>query len=348
MCTALRANGIVDTDGYRKLGRNQLRVGMFPAIEPADVEALTACIDAVVDALDRAYPDRVNVDEVLTFDSDEIAPLRSPVMVIALTGLFDIAGAATSALDRFAPADIAVTIGEIDPDPFYDFTQERPQVEVEEGEVRVIRWPENRFDVVRGPPAGATWWCWSEPNRTCTGAPIRPASAPSSNDSGARRSSRSAPRPSRCRTPACRWSPAAPPMPTWPAGSASGSRSYQGVTGVAGVIHADLAAAGVPSVSLRVGVPHYLMNTEHPQAVAALQTHLSHVLNVPVPADADVANEIARWRALHDEVVAGDLQLQMYVRMLEQEHDRRAEASIPSADDLGSQFEQFLRDHRDD
>ncbi len=51
VCAALRANGIVDTDGYRKLGRNQLRVGMFPAIEPADVEALTVCIDAVVAAL---------------------------------------------------------------------------------------------------------------------------------------------------------------------------------------------------------------------------------------------------------------------------------------------------------
>jgi phosphoserine aminotransferase len=51
VCTALRANGIVDTDGYRKLGRNQLRVGMFPAIEPGDVEALTVCIDAVVDQL---------------------------------------------------------------------------------------------------------------------------------------------------------------------------------------------------------------------------------------------------------------------------------------------------------
>jgi phosphoserine aminotransferase len=48
---ALRANGILDTDSYRKLGRNQLRVGMFPAIEPADVEALTTCIDHVVAAL---------------------------------------------------------------------------------------------------------------------------------------------------------------------------------------------------------------------------------------------------------------------------------------------------------
>jgi phosphoserine aminotransferase len=44
----LRANGVVDTEPYRKLGRNQLRIGMFPAIEPEDISALTACIDYVV------------------------------------------------------------------------------------------------------------------------------------------------------------------------------------------------------------------------------------------------------------------------------------------------------------
>ncbi|MFF9076384.1 MULTISPECIES: phosphoserine transaminase [unclassified Streptomyces] len=48
---ALRANGIVDTEPYRKLGRNQLRVAMFPAIDPADVQALTACIDYVIEKL---------------------------------------------------------------------------------------------------------------------------------------------------------------------------------------------------------------------------------------------------------------------------------------------------------
>ena len=47
----LRANGIVDTEPYRKLGRNQLRIGMFPAVEPDDVDALTACIDHVVQEL---------------------------------------------------------------------------------------------------------------------------------------------------------------------------------------------------------------------------------------------------------------------------------------------------------
>ena len=45
----LRANGIVDTEPYRKLGRNQLRIGMFPAVDPPDVRALTACIDWVVE-----------------------------------------------------------------------------------------------------------------------------------------------------------------------------------------------------------------------------------------------------------------------------------------------------------
>ncbi len=45
----LRANGVVDTEPYRKLGRNQLRIGMFPAVEPDDVSALTACIDWVVE-----------------------------------------------------------------------------------------------------------------------------------------------------------------------------------------------------------------------------------------------------------------------------------------------------------
>ena len=48
---ALRENGILDTSGYRKLGRNQLRVGVFPSVEPADVAALTNCVDYVVGQL---------------------------------------------------------------------------------------------------------------------------------------------------------------------------------------------------------------------------------------------------------------------------------------------------------
>jgi phosphoserine aminotransferase len=49
LAKTLRANGIVDTEPYRKLGRNQLRIALYPAVEPADVEALTACIDYVIE-----------------------------------------------------------------------------------------------------------------------------------------------------------------------------------------------------------------------------------------------------------------------------------------------------------
>jgi phosphoserine aminotransferase len=53
LASTLRANGIVDVEPYRKLGRNQLRVGMFPTVDPADVEALTACIDWVIENVDE-------------------------------------------------------------------------------------------------------------------------------------------------------------------------------------------------------------------------------------------------------------------------------------------------------
>ena len=51
VAAVLRENGIVDTESYRKLGRNQLRIGMFPAVDPDDVAALTACVDYVAERL---------------------------------------------------------------------------------------------------------------------------------------------------------------------------------------------------------------------------------------------------------------------------------------------------------
>ena len=51
VAAVLRANGIVDTESYRKLGRNQLRIGLFPAVDPADLAALTACVDYVAERL---------------------------------------------------------------------------------------------------------------------------------------------------------------------------------------------------------------------------------------------------------------------------------------------------------
>jgi hypothetical protein len=290
----------------------------------------------------------VNVDDVLELETEGLTPLRSPVMLIGLTGLFDIGGAATTAVDRFAPAETAVTVGEVDPDPFYDFTQERPHVELDDGEVRVIRWPENRFDVVTGRGGrDLVVLVGVEPHlawRTYADCIVRVATelgceAVVTVGSAAEGVPHT-------RTPLVTGSTTDPGLAR---SLGIGQPSYQGVTGVIGVVQTALADAGIPSVSLRVGIPHYLMNAEHPQAVASLQTHLSHVLGVPVPDDdGELAGDIDRWRLLHDEVVESDTQLQMYVRMLEADHDRRAEAAIPTADDIGAQFERFLDEQRDD
>lgn len=60
VANVLRSNGIVDVEPYRKLGRNQLRVGMFTSVEPSDVEALTACIDWTVERLATSQPSPTN------------------------------------------------------------------------------------------------------------------------------------------------------------------------------------------------------------------------------------------------------------------------------------------------
>jgi proteasome assembly chaperone (PAC2) family protein len=284
----------------------------------------------------------MELGEVIGFNSAEIGELRSPVMVVALRGWFDVASVATGAVEQLMRGRRRVTVAELDPDPFYDFTQERPMVEIHDGALRVIRWPENRFDLSRGDGRDLVMMIGAEPHlhwRTYAASITEVAQRLGCEavvTVGA--AAEAVPH---TRTPLVTGSTTTAELAARLGLSAP---SYQGITGLAGVLQAELEAAGFPAVSLRVGIPHYLMNAEHPQAVAALHSHLGHVLGVQV--DSDHRDEIGRWRSLHDEVVDNDPQLAMYVEMLEQDFDRRAEESIPSAEDLGDQFEQFLRDQR--
>ncbi len=286
----------------------------------------------------------MNAVDVLSFGTGDIGGLDRPVMIVGLEGWFDMAGAATQAVTAFTAADHAVTVGSIDPDPFYDFTQQRPHVTVDD-DVREIVWPTNEFILQRNVAhRDIVGLIGVEPHlywRTYVEAIVAVADALG------------------CEAVVTVGS-AAEAIPHTRMPSVTGSTadaelarrlglvapSYQGITGVVGVLQAELEARRIPSISLRVGIPHYLTNAEHPMATAALAHHLSHVLDVP--ADAELSDQIDSWRDVHDEIVAGDEQLQIYVKMLEAEFDRRSEAAIPSADDLGDEFEQFLRNLRDD
>ena len=272
--------------------------------------------------------------------------MRDPVLVVALRGWFDVAGVATGALEWSVQDRDVVVVGSIDPDPFFDFTQERPETYLDEDGDRHIRWPENDFVVARVPEGSRDLVLMSgvEPHlqwttfadcivecarklkcevvvtvgATADGVPHTRSPhvvGSSTNTALARRLGLSRPQ-------------------------------YQGPTGVVGVIHERLEREGITAVSLRVGVPHYLANAQHPKSSAALLRHLEHVLGVPT-AHGEMYEEIQRWEELHDAAVEGDDQTLSYLTILEDEYDRRTEETVASGESLAAEFEKFLREQQD-
>ena len=289
----------------------------------------------------------ISVNEVLESYWDDIAPLRNPVMLVALRGLFDIGGVATSALDWMLKERDALVIADIDPDPFFDFTQERPEQFIDEDGEKQIRWPENEFMIIRYPEGARDMIVLNgiEPHvswNTFTQCVVSVAQGLGCNlvvSLGA----------------------AAEQVPHKRVPLVVGSTTnedlamrlglsrpqYQGPTGVAGVMLDALDRAGIPSVSLRVGVPHYLMHAQHPKSAAALLQHLQHVLGIPTD-HTNLVDEMSRWQELHDAAVEGDPEASAYVKMLERRHDQLIEKTLASGDDLAAELEEFLRGQSDD
>ena len=192
---------------------------------------------------------------VLTTAYEQLAPLHRPIMVLALRGLFDIAEVATDAVDTLAEGQVAPVVATIDPDPFFDFTQERPQVEFDDDDVRIVRWPENEFRVARFPNHAhdLVLLAGVEPHlryATFADAIIEVATALG------------------CEavvTIGAALEEAPHTRPTHVVGSSTNdglvaalglSRpQYQGFTGLVGVLQERLDLSGIPAVSLRAGVP---------------------------------------------------------------------------------------------
>ena len=285
--------------------------------------------------------------EVMEADWDAVGALRDPVLVIALRGWFDVAGVATGALEWCIQDRSVTVVASIDPDPFFDFTQERPEAFIDEDGDRHIRWPENDFLVVRFPDGARDLVLMSgvEPHLHWTTFADCIVEAAQQLKCGV----------------VVTVGAAAEGVPHTRSPQVFGSTTngalarrlglsrpqYQGPTGVVGVIQERLDREGLVGVSLRVGVPHYLSNAQHPKSSAALLRHLEHVLGVPT-SHGLMYEEIQRWEELHDAAVDGDQQTEQYVKMLEEEYDRRTEASVPSGEDLAAEFERFLREQDDE
>ena len=289
----------------------------------------------------------LSVEEVLETYWDDIEPLRNPVMLVALRGLFDIGGVATSALDWMLKERDFAVVADIDPDPFFDFTQERPEVFTDTDGDRQIRWPENEFTVIRYPEGARDMVVLNGVEPHVSWAVFTQSVVEVAKGLGC--------------TLVISLGAAAEQVPhsrvPFVVGSTTNSDlasrlglsrpQYQGPTGVAGVLLYALDQAKIPNISLRVGVPHYLMHAQHPKSAAALLQHLQHVLGIPTD-HANLQQEISRWQELHDAAVEGDPQASAYVQMLEHRHDQLVEKNMPTGDDLAAELEEFLRNQSDD
>lgn len=275
----------------------------------------------------------------------ELPDLRAPILVTAFEGLFDVGGAATGALESLRGSG-AVEVGHVDADIFFDFTEHRPVIRLGDDGERRIEWPDHRIHVLRLPDEARDlvlidgvephlrWRTFSE-----TIAEIADrVEAAMVVTLGAMIAE----------VPHTR-----PPTVT---GSTSDAElatvmrldqpSYQGPTGVIGVLHEHLERRGFPAVSLRASVPHYVSGSPNPKASRALLERFERVTGLPTRW-AELAHEALEWEQRVDEAMADDDDVVAYVRNLEARYDREAESSLPDADDLAAEFERYLRQQDD-
>ena len=277
-----------------------------------------------------------------TADDQLAAGLDRPILVVAFRGLFDAAGSATSAVEWLAERLGSVQVGDVDPETFFDFTQERPVVESDDHDVRWIRWATNRVLAVRTAEGQRDLVLVSgvEPHlrwRTFTEALLE-AAIRSESRMVVTLGSMSGMSP-HTRPPAVTGSSTNRDL----ADRLGLDRpSYQGPTGVVGVLHDTLDRAGVPVISLRVSVPYYLPDSPNPKATRALLRRFEQVSGIDT-AHADLDGPAAEWQSRVDQAVAGDDEVSTHVRRLESQVDQ-SEDLMPRGDDLAAELEAFLRE----
>ena len=270
--------------------------------------------------------------------------LDRPLMVVALKGLFDAAEAATAALDRLATTSDGVHIADIDAETFFNFQEERPVVELV-GEQRQIRWPQNRIWGVKVPDAQHDLVLLSGVEPHLRWKTFADALLEIADRTGAEM----------VITLGAMVGLAPHTRPLGVVGSAAnttvadrlglGRPSYQGPTGLVGALHDRLDNAGMPVVSLRVSVPHYVPGPPNPEATRSLLARLELITGIPTGHSAlqGPAND---WRQRIDAAVTNDDELADYVRQLEEQVDESD--VMPSGDDIAAELEAFLRDQRDE
>jgi proteasome assembly chaperone (PAC2) family protein len=284
----------------------------------------------------------------LTWEGD-LPHLRSPIMVCAFRGWNDAAASASTALTAVASSLEAEQIASLDPEDYFDFQSTRPTISLDEGQTRRIEWPENNVFAVRVPSAdrdlvlfdgtepNLRWRTFSETIATVAdalgvemiislGALIAEVSHT---------------------------------LPVPITGLASSAElveelelersSYEGPTGIVGVVHDLCRQNGIDSASLWAAVPHYVAAVPNPKAALALLRRLESLTGIAVEAS-ELEEETTDYEEQIGRAVAANPEIEDLVTRIEAEQADLLsdEGQLPSADTLAREFQRFLRQRGDE
>jgi len=273
--------------------------------------------------------------------------LHRPVLVAAFEGWNDAGNAASGAVrylrDRWGARPFAA----LDPEEFYDFSTTRPEVRLSEGITREIVWPVNEFSAATLPNGSGdvAVLLGTEPQlrwRTFSDQIVDVARALGVE---------------LVMTLGALLADVAHTRPVKITGTAADDElvarldltrsTYEGPTGIVGVLHDACGRAKLPSASLWAAVPHYVAATPSPKASLALIERAARLLSTSVMT-ADLQTRALDYERQVSEIVASDEDVAAYVQRLESsaDQDDMADMELPSAESLAAEVERFLRDER--
>jgi len=281
--------------------------------------------------------------ESLSWETD-VPSLRSPILVCSFRGWNDAAGGASTALAALASEFEAELIARVDPEEYFDFQETRPTITLSEGQARHIEWPQNNLisapvpaaerDLVLldGTEPNLRWRTFSETIATAAdalgvemvvtmGALIAEVSHT---------------------------------LPVPITGLASDPElvedlelqrsTYEGPTGIVGVLHDCCNQVGITSASLWAAVPHYVAAVPNPKAGLALLRRLEGLTGIAVEAH-ELEEEADSYEEQIGRAVAANPEIAELVERIEAEQvEQLGEGEdLPSADSIAREFQRFLR-----
>jgi proteasome assembly chaperone (PAC2) family protein len=286
---------------------------------------------------------------------DREPPASLTTLVLAFGGWIDAGRAATGALRHLVNDLPAARLARIDPEQFFMFTQERPEVRLRPDGDRDIHWPRSEFFawdpgdgrsgllLFSGPEPHLRWRTYAKAlldvaercgvkrlvslGALLAGAPhTRPVRVTGRCTDAASRALLEA------------WGIYRPP-------------TYEGPTGISSVVLEAAERRGMQHVGFMGQAPHYLQGSENPAAIQALVSYVARLLHL-TPDMSDFAKAIQDFRTQCDRAVARDRDTREHVRKLEQEYDAETSAEPPQlgevdADKLMREVQDFLRGQRE-